>query len=176
MRIALAIAALALSLVVIPARADTVSLVDYSLSVVNAPGVGDFSWTVETEGFIPAPATPFTYDYLFTAFKAESGPSKGGGCGISGVWLIPGYGTTTLFTPLCDGLYGSTVAGGVPEPGVLGTFSWQGADPDGSANFVTLTISDPMSDPVSTPEPSTWVLLACGLGLMWIVRKVKGVR
>jgi hypothetical protein len=158
----------ALLLAVIPAHADQV---DYTLSVQNAPGgIGDFSWTIQTDGFIqPLPAAIYDSNHnclncdsnFFTSFVTVSAPSNGEGCGISKLFLVPDYGLTTFFSPLCDGLYDSTTAGALPDPGVLGTWSWQGTNPDDSQNYVTLTITDPPGTTV--PEPQTWAMLFFGL-------------
>lgn len=149
-------------------RADQV---DYTFSVVNAPGgIGDFSWEIATTGFIEPPPVPAYVDgtctncdaNYFDSFLALSAPSNGDGCGITKLFLAPGYALTTFFAPLCDGLYDSFTGGGLPDPGVLGTWNWQGTNPDGTENFETLTITDPPG-PVATPEPSALSLACFGL-------------
>lgn len=169
-------------LFVLPAQADT--LVDYALSVTNAPeNIGNVSWTIQTDGFVE-PVPPMTFNSqnqctdcdsnFFTSFVAESSPSNGGGCGITGVWLVPDYAPVTVFSPLCDGLYDSLTAGGLPDPGILGTWSWQGTNPDGTQNFVTLTITDP---PGAVPEPSEISLLLFGaLALICCARRRETVK
>lgn len=150
-------------------QADTV---DYSFSVVNAPGgIGDFSWTIETQAFIqPVPAAIFDSNgnclncdsNYFDSFLAVSAPSDGEGCGITKLFLAPNYGLTTFFSPLCDGLFDSTTAGALPDPGLLGTWTWQGTNPDDTQNLVTLTITDPPGAPSAVPEPSSIALTLCG--------------
>ncbi len=155
--------------------------VDYSLSVINAPGgIGSFSWEIQTNGFIVE--TPPLFDsqgdclncsrYNFTPI-ASAAPSNGQGCGISSVFMEPDYAITTYFSPLCDGLYDSTTAGNLPDPpGQFGTFTQTWMNPDNTLNTVTLAISDPPAN-AAVPEPTSWQLLLFGLGLAWIARKVK---
>jgi hypothetical protein len=160
-----ATAILAALLYALPASANTV---DYSLSVQNMPGIGDFSWEIQHNGFIFD--TPATFDdlgnctncdrYNFNSFASLSAPSQGGGCGISGVFLDPEYAPQTFFSPLCDGKYDSYLGGAFPAPGTLGTWNWQWDNGDGTQNFETLTITDP---PGAVPEPGEWGLLLCGL-------------
>lgn len=175
MKTLLAILLFALSTLV--CRAETV---DYSLTVQNAPGgIGDFSWTVASDGFIQPPPPPILDAQgnctncdanLFTPVMS-SPPSNGNGCQITGVWLYPDFGPApfTEFSPLCDGLYSGFSGGVLPDVGTLGSWQWNWTNPDNSINHIALTISDP----VSTPEPRTLELLGCGLGIAWIVRKVK---
>ena len=177
----------AATLLVLPVYAETV---DYTYSVVNAPGgIGDYSWTVETTGFIEPPPAPVyqciencnespehwirqCVEYcsgvdLFTSFASESAPSNGGGCQITGAWMIPSYSITTEFSPLCGGMYDATSAGEMPDPGTLGTWNWTwGSGAEKTDAMLTIT------DPVGTPEPSTWALLGLGmLGLAGAKRK-----
>jgi hypothetical protein len=172
MKLAFAIVTLAALLYVLPASAETVY---YTLSVVNVEGAGDLSWTIANDGFIGPPDPIFDSQRncisgcnpgTFTSFVAVSEPSQGEGCQITSVWLQPSYGTVTFFSPLCQGKYDAMVAGDVPQPGQFGTWSFQGTNPDGTQDFVSLTVSDPPSDPVGTPEPGTWGLLLGGLALL----------
>ena len=169
-----------LGLLAIPAKADTI---DYTLVVQNAPGgLGDFSWEIQHDGFIQPPPLPIfgasgnctnCTSNLFTSFASVSEPSNGGGCAIAGVLLMPDFGPApvTLFSPVCAG-GGDAFSGGlVPDVGTLGTFSQQWLNPDGTMNMVSLAIRD--MGPVATPEPRTWSLLICGLGLVWLGRKIK---
>ena len=179
MKPALVLAALTALLFVISARADIV----YTLSVVDAPGgIGDFSWSLDTPDFIVTPP-PMKFDSqenciancnpgIYDSFTSTSAPSNGDGCAIPKVWLEPDYAPVTFFAPLCDGLYDAFSGGAFPEPGPssLGTASWEWQNYDGTDTIETLTVTDP---PVSTPESSTWKLLLCGMGLAWIVSKVK---
>src|SRR5579862_1159008 len=146
-----AVALAAVSLLSVPTHAD--ELVDYTLTVTNAPGdIGNVSWTIQTDGFIE-PVPPMTFNSegqctdcqsnYFTSFVSESSPSNGDGCGITQVFLAPNYSTTTFFSPLCLGAYDALTAGVLPEPGELGTWSWQGTNPDETQNYVTLTVTDP---------------------------------
>lgn len=179
----LVLALFAAALCVLPVRAD--QIIDYTETVVNAPGeIGNFSWTIAHDGFIQPPPDP-TYDAqgdcigcdadLFTSFASVSPPSNGGGCQITGVWLEPDFGPTpvTEFSPLCAGMYDAFSGGELPEVGVTGTWEWTWENPDDTTNYITLTIDDPPGDPASVPEPGTWKLLLCGLGLAWIASKVK---
>jgi len=170
-----------LAFVLLCASLGHAETVDYSLSVVNAPGgIGDFSWTIETQGFIQPVPLP-VYDpngnclncdtNFFDSFLSVSAPSNGGGCGISRLFLAPDQGLITFFSPLCDGLYDSTVAGGLPDAGVVGTWTWQGTNPDDTQNFVTLTISDPPASPAAAPEPSTLALALCGCVFLPLARR-----
>lgn len=167
------IAILVLCAASLTCRADT--LVDYTETVTNAPGgIGDFSWTVQTDRFIQPPPTPVYVNHqcincdanLFTPIESVA-PSNGDGCQITGVWMFPDFGPapTTEFSPSCDGF--TAFSGGVlPDVGTLGTWNWQWENPDNSTNYITLSITDPPAVP--TPEPRTLELLACGLGISWL--------
>jgi hypothetical protein len=186
MKLVLAVAVLAL-LFAIPAYADTIS---YSLSAHNYEPIGDFSWTVVSDGFILLPPLPIyddsNYDEtgIFTCIAncdpnpgyfspiQSSAPSMGEDCTISRVFIEPNLSPGTWFTPLCDGLYDAAFGGGIPEPGITGSWTWLGDNTDGTQASTTLTITD-LPGPVSTPEPRTWGLLLSGLAFVWVARKVK---
>lgn len=154
--------------------------VDYSLSVINAPGgIGSFSWEIQTNGFIVE--TPPLFDsqgdclncnrYNFTPI-VSSAPSNGQGCGISGIFMEPDYAITTYFSPLCDGLYDSTTAGNLPDPpDQFGTFTQTWMNPDNTLNTVTLAISDPPAN-AAVPEPDSLWLVAFGMMLLFFARQL----
>lgn len=178
----LTLCALLLCFAVLTCHASTI---DYTLTVVNAPQqIGDFTWTIEHDGFITVPPPP-VYDTsvspahciencdqseLYDSFTAITPPSNGEGCGIKDVLMIPDEGLVTYFSPFCDGLYTAFGGGVLPDVGVLGAWNWQWVNPDDTLNTITLTITDP---PGAVPEPVTWKLLLCGLGMAWVASKIK---
>jgi len=134
---------LAAVLFALPAHADTIN---YTLTVNNSL-IGNFSWTIQTDGFIK----PFFEcvancdasqvdqrgvivaectgqdcdDYnFFTSFVAVSEPSDGDGCQITGAWLYAfDYGSqpaTEFSSPSCDGNGGAIVEYGIPTGPVGG--------------------------------------------------------
>jgi hypothetical protein len=143
---------LGLLLVAAPAFADNVS---FSFSIENAPGgIGDFSWT------ITLPALDESVDTA--SWNAASNPTQGGGCQIDRILLLAesgGYGMTTYFSPLCDGLYDSETSGFAVSSTEYGTYTFSGTNPNDTKNFSTFTIFA-SNLPVTTPEPSTIALLA----------------
>ena len=99
----------ALAFFALPLSADQV---DYTLSVENAPGgIGNFSWTIARPSFIEL--TPPLFNsmgectncnrYNFNSFVSVEAPTKGEGCGISGVFMDAQYALTTFFFPCVTG-------------------------------------------------------------------------
>ncbi|MGH9494064.1 MAG: hypothetical protein ACRD3B_03630 [Candidatus Sulfotelmatobacter sp.] len=138
-----------------PVWADNVS---FSFAIVNAPGgIGDFSWT------ITLPALDESVDT--EAWNAISNPTTGGGCKIDEIELLAenaGYGMTTFFSPLCNGLYDSETSGFAVSPSEFGTYTFSGTNPDDTKNFATFTIFR-SNLPITTPEPSDFTVLLVGL-------------
>jgi PEP-CTERM motif len=163
-------AVLSVSLYLLPAEADTAHIT-YEFSIDNAPGgIGDFSWEVTTLGLLPLGET------TFINFNQVSPPSAGGGCQISSVLLLGengGIGITTFFAPLCDGLFDSETSGFAVNPGQLGIYSFSGTNPDNSLNSATFRVFQ-SNLPVTTPEPSTFALLAIGVLVLVGWRKSTG--
>ena len=146
----------------LPSWADNVS---FSFAIVNAPGgIGDFSWT------ITLPALDESVDTK--AWNAISNPTTGGGCKIDEIELLAengGYGMTTFFSPLCNGLYDSETSGFAVSPSEFGTYTFSGTNPDDTKNFSTFTIF-PSNLPITTPEPSDLALLLVGLVVLSMAR------
>jgi hypothetical protein len=168
-------------LYVVPASAD--QLINYTLSVENIPGIGDLSWTIQTDGFIQPivlgllPGDNCQTDLFtcgdHTSFVAVSEPTEGN-CQISSVWLNPDYSMETYFSPFCDGKYEALYAGAMPEPGILGTWSFEGTNRDGGQTLATWTISEPPG--AAAPEPGTWGLLGLGLALLGAKDRVRAIQ
>lgn len=128
----------ATTLFALPAHAD--QLIDYTLTVDNS-AIGDFSWTIQTDGFIVPFFECIAYcdvsnhrvivsectedcgvDYnLFTSLIAVLEPSNGAGCQITGAWLYSfnygGQPATAFSSPFCDGENGAIVECGIPTGG-----------------------------------------------------------
>jgi hypothetical protein len=165
----------AILLFALPARADQI---DYTYTDNDAT-IGNFSWTVETDGFIQ-PVPEFTDGYhIYDANNfctncgvtngffpgVSSAPTNGDGCQVAGVEIAPDFNIYTSF--FCDpgsgvGYWDETLGGVMPDFGELGTFTWQW-----SYSYGTLTISDASA----VPEPGSLALLIVGTGLLGLAHR-----
>jgi hypothetical protein len=174
----------AMLLFALPASADQI---DYTYTY-NDAGIGTFSWTVETDGFIqPVPNYEDGY-HIYDANNfcincgvtyrfvpgVSSAPTDGDGCQVAGVEIAPDFDIYTYFSPFCGpgsglGEY-ETKGGAMPDVGELGTFPWQWTDANdgnGPYSYGTLTISDASA----VPEPGSLALLIVGIGLLGLAHR-----